>query len=331
MAHWPIPKGVIACLERLWQEGYQAHPVGGCVRDLLLGQQPEDYDICTSALPQQVLRLFERAIPTGIQHGTVTVLTTEGPVEVTTFRREGAYGDGRHPDGVVFDVGLEEDLARRDFTINAMALGPKGNIIDPFGGQEDLCRKQIRCVGNADARFQEDALRMLRAVRFGARLGFFLETQTQEAIVRNAGRVAQVSRERIKSEMEKTLLSQAPERAGDLIRWGLLAHLWPCRQCPDLSELRTLPPEPVPRWRGFCTATGFPLGCLPVERRLKRGVCHPEEAVLRQLALTGGELAALGLEGKEIGAVQRRLAAHVLVHPEDNCRTILLKLVKHSD
>lgn len=328
MGNWPIPAGVRGCLDTLRQAGYAAHPVGGCVRDLLLGRTPGDYDLCTSARPEQVMALFERTIPTGIQHGTVTVLTGDGPVEVTTFRREGGYADGRHPDGVAFDVGLTEDLARRDFTINAMALGPAGEVIDPFDGQADLKAGLIRCVGEPDRRFAEDALRMLRAVRFAAQLGFAIAPETEEAIRRNAGRMARVSGERIKAELEKILLSPHPERAGELLRWGLLAHLWPVCSCPDLSCLRELPPQPIPRWRGFCAATGFPIECLPVERALRRGVRHPEEEVLRRLALSGGELAALGLKGREIGAAQRKLALHVLEHPEDNRRDKLLELLK---
>ena len=331
MGKWPIPAGVNRCLEVLRRVGQAAHPVGGCVRDLLLGRRPGDYDVCTSARPEQVMALFERTIPTGIQHGTVTVLTEDGPVEVTTFRREGGYADGRHPDAVSFDVGLTEDLARRDFTINAMALGEQGEVVDPFGGQADLRAGLIRCVGEPDRRFGEDALRMLRAVRFAAQLGFAIESGTEAAIWRNAGRLSQVSGERIKAELEKTLLSPHPERAGDLIRWGLLAHLWPVTDCPDLDKLGAVSPEPIPRWRAFCGETGFPLETLPVERALRRGVRHPEEEVLHRLALSGGELAAMGLRGREIGAAQRRLALHVLEHPEDNRREKLLELLQKTD
>ena len=331
MGKWPIPAGVNRCLEVLRRVGQAAHPVGGCVRDLLLGRRPGDYDVCTSARPEQVMALFERTIPTGIQHGTVTVLTEDGPVEVTTFRREGGYADGRHPDAVTFDVGLTEDLARRDFTINAMALGEQGEVVDPFGGQADLRAGLIRCVGEPDRRFGEDALRMLRAVRFAAQLGFAIESGTEAAIWRNAGRLSQVSGERIKAELEKTLLSPHPERAGDLIRWGLLAHLWPVTDCPDLDKLGAVSPEPIPRWRAFCGETGFPLETLPVERALRRGVRHPEEEVLHRLALSGGELAAMGLRGREIGAAQRRLALHVLEHPEDNRREKLLELLQKTD
>ena len=276
------------------------------------------------------MALFPRTVPTGLKHGTVTVLTADGPVEVTTFRREGGYADGRHPDGVAFDVGLREDLARRDFTVNAMALGPAGEVIDPFGGQADLKAGVLRCVGDPDTRFAEDALRMLRALRFAAQLGFAVEENTLAAIGCNACRAALVSGERIKVELEKTLLSPRPEWAGEALRLGLLAHLYPETTCPDLTRLRELPPEPIPRWRGFCRETGFPIERLPVERALRQGVLHPEREAVKDLALSGGQLAALGLKGKEIGAVQRELAAHILAHPADNTREKLLELVEKS-
>ena len=193
---WPIPAGVRHCLETLDRELYYAYPVGGCVRDLLLGRTPGDWDVCTDARPERVMELFPRTVPTGLKHGTVTVLTEDGPVEVTTFRREGGYADGRHPDAVDFDATLAEDLARRDFTINAMALDERGMVIDLYGGQMDLFRRLIRCVGDPDTRFAEDALRMLRAVRFAAQLGFSIEEGTLAAIKRSARRAENLSGER---------------------------------------------------------------------------------------------------------------------------------------
>lgn len=323
-----LPPGVEACLSTLRGAGYAAHPVGGCVRDLLLGRVPEDYDVCTSALPEQVIALFDRTVPTGLKHGTVTVLTQDGPVEVTTFRREEGYADGRRPDRVAFDVGLTEDLSRRDFTINAMALDADGQVIDPFGGQAALGRRVVRCVGEPDRRFSEDALRMLRAVRFGAQLDFSIEPDTLEAIRRNAPKTARISGERIKAELEKILLSPRPERAGELLELGLLAHLYRGPAPPDLTGLRELPPSPIPRWRAFCNASGFPITALPVERALRRAVLHPETEALRTLTLSGGELLELGLTGADIGAMQRRLARHILTHPEDNGRQKLLVLAK---
>lgn len=322
-----IPAGVRACLNTLRKAGFAAYPVGGCVRDLLLGRTPDDYDVCTSALPGQVAALFPHTAPTGVKHGTITVLDPEGSVEITTFRREEGYSDGRRPDRVSFCAGLTEDLSRRDFTVNAMALGPAGEVIDPFGGQADLAAGRIRCVGDPERRFSEDALRMLRAVRFGAQLGFDIHPDTLKALQSQASSTRRVSRERIKAEMEKILLSPRPERVEALLRLGLLEHLYPVRTTPDLTVLGNLPPAPGPRWRGFCAATGFPITVLPVERALRRAVLHPEEEVLRQLALSGGQLAGLGLRGPEIGQLQRRLARHVLEHPEENRRERLLELV----
>ena len=167
-----LSAGARECLERLKSAGYAAYPVGGCVRDVLLGREPGDVDICTAAHPEAVMALFPRAVPTGIVHGTVTIPTEDGNVEITTFRRDGDYADARHPDSVSFDAGLLEDLRRRDFTVNAMAMDSDGEVIDPLGGRKDLRSKIIRCVGEVDRRFSEDALRMLRGVRFAAQLGF---------------------------------------------------------------------------------------------------------------------------------------------------------------
>lgn len=328
MRSWPIPAGVAALLDTLRGAGCEAHPVGGCVRDLLLGRTPGDYDVCTSARPEQVMALFPRTLPTGLRHGTVTVLTESGAVEVTTFRREGGYADGRRPDGVRFDVGLAEDLSRRDFTVNAMALSPEGAVIDPSGGQADLARRQIRCVGDPDRRFAEDALRMLRAVRFAAQLDFTIEDATLAAIRRNAGRTARVSGERVKAEVEKILLSGRPERVGLLLELGLLEHLYPVRTAPDLSGLGAAQAAPGPRWRAFCAATGFPITALPVSRALRRCVLHPETEQVKQLALSGGELERLGLEGPQIGRMQRRLARYLLEHPGENERERLLQMVR---
>lgn len=323
-----LPDGPAACLARLRAAGWAAYPVGGCVRDLLLGRAPGDVDLCTAARPETMLALFPEAVPTGLKHGTITVPTPDGPVEITTFRREGGYTDGRHPDAVTFDAGLDEDLARRDFTVNAMALAPDGAVIDRFGGREDLDRGLIRCVGEPDRRFAEDALRMLRGVRLCAQLGFTLEEETAAAINRNAFRTARVSRERIRAELEKTLLSPRPQWAEEMIRRGLLSHLYAFDRPWDLSALSALPAWPEERWRGFCGATGFPIGALPVERRLRRAVEHPELAAISALALSGGALMALGLSGTEIGAVQRRLARHVLEHPEDNTAQRLRALLE---
>lgn len=320
--------GSVDCLNRLWEAGYAAYPVGGCVRDLLLGREPGDVDLCTAARPETVLSLFGNAVPTGLKHGTVTIPTPTGNVEVTTFRREGGYTDSRHPDAVTFDAGLREDLSRRDFTVNAMALGPDGEVIDCFGGREDLERKLIRCVGDPDRRFSEDALRMLRAVRFCAQLGFVLEAETAAAIGRSAHLTEKVSRERLRVEMEKTLLSDRPEEIGGMIPAGLLRHLYDFPAGVDLSGLRDLPATPEARWRGFCGATGFPISALPVERKLRRAVEHPELEIIPTLALTPTDLMALGLQGPQISAAQKKLALYVLEHPRENSEESLKKLLR---
>lgn len=324
--------GAQMCLETLRLAGYAAYPVGGCVRDLLLGREPGDVDVCTAARPEEVMALFPRAIPTGLQHGTVTVPTETGNVEVTTFRREGGYADARHPDAVTFDAGLREDLSRRDFTVNAMALGREGEVVDPFEGREDLERKLIRCVGDPDKRFSEDALRMLRALRFCAQLGFVTDEATLAAMGRNAHLAEKVSRERIRVELEKTLLSPSPEEVSGMISAGLLSHLYafpeePCLRKRLFEALRPLPATPGARWRGFCEATGFPISALPVERSLRRAVDRPELDLIPTLALKPKDLMALGLEGPQISAAQKKLALHVLAHPEDNTEEKLKKLL----
>lgn len=322
-----LPAGARECLEALEGGGYAAYPVGGCVRDLLLGREPGDVDVCTAAHPEAVMELFSNAVPTGIAHGTVTVSTADGNIEITTFRRDGAYADARHPDAVSFDAGLREDLSRRDFTVNAMALSANGEVIDPFNGREDLKKGVIRCVGDPDVRFSEDALRMLRGVRFAAQLGFEIEEATRTAMERNAPLVSKVSRERIKAELEKTLLSQRPELAGEMISLGLLAHLYDFPEGFDLSRLSALPATAEERWQGFCAATGFPITALPVERRLRRAVEHPEAKLISVLALAPKDLMALGLEGPAISAAQKKLALHVLEHPEDNTPEKLKQLL----
>lgn len=326
-----LHSGSLDCLNRLRGAGWAAFPVGGCVRDLLLGREAGDVDICTSARPEAVLALFENAVPTGLAHGTVTIPTDTGNVEITTFRREGGYSDARHPDSVTFDAGLEEDLSRRDFTVNAMALAPDDSIIDLFGGREDLTHKLIRCVGEPDRRFSEDALRMLRGVRFCAQLDFTMEKNTAEALYRNAHLVRFVSKERIRTEMEKTLLSDRPEQIGTMVESGCLAHLYAFPRGLAWTVLRDVPAEKIARWRRFCQLTGFPIGILPVERVLRRGVEHPELAVIPTLALTGGDLMELGLRGAEISAAQKRLACHVLAHPEDNTREQLTKILRKTE
>ena len=188
--------------------GHEAFLVGGCVRDCLMGQSPQDWDVCTAAKPAEIQACFAHAVTihTGIAHGTVTVVSGGMPVEITTYRVEGPYSDGRHPDAVTFTDSLTEDLARRDFTMNAMAYHPAQGLVDPFGGQGAIAARQIVCVGDAAARFREDALRMLRGLRFAATLGFTIEPRTRDAMQRCAHLVHQISRERVHGELSKLLL-----------------------------------------------------------------------------------------------------------------------------
>ena len=204
--------GAAELLDTLHRAGYAAYVVGGCVRDSLLGLTPHDWDLCTSALPQQGMELFgeEKCIPTGLQHGTVTVKQGGGLYEITTFRTEGAYTDGRHPDEVHFVPDVREDLARRDFTINAMAYNEKEGLIDPFGGQADLQSGILRAVGVPHQRFTEDALRILRLYRFAARFGFAIDPPTAQAAQELCAHLDCVSVERIEEELAKLLSAPAP-------------------------------------------------------------------------------------------------------------------------
>jgi tRNA nucleotidyltransferase (CCA-adding enzyme) len=203
----PLPAGVARALSMMENAGYEAFIVGGCVRDALMGIPPKDYDITTSALPEETKAVFReyRVIETGIQHGTVTVMMEGMPLEITTYRTEGTYSDNRHPDSVSFTTSLREDVARRDFTMNAIAYSPTRGLIDHFGGEADIRAGIIRCVGDPDTRFREDALRMMRGIRFASVLGFRMEDDTAAAIRGNKERIPTVSAERIRVELTKLL------------------------------------------------------------------------------------------------------------------------------
>lgn len=368
-----LPSHVEGCCAALRRAGHGAYPVGGGVRDLLLGRVPQDWDVTTSARPEQILALFPGSVPTGGAHGTVTVPTPGGPVEVTPFRAEGGYSDGRHPDAVSFGVSLEEDLARRDFTVNALALAPDGTVIDPFGGLADLDAGVLRCVGDPARRFGEDRLRMFRAIRFAAQLNFTLHPELVHALGELGPQPHHLPAERIRPEVEKTLCAPAPHWAKLFFTSGLLHG-------PeiDTSPLTGLPCEPLPRWAGLASLMAEsghdPLPLLqslirdkklivPLSRGLalfreglpqdasgwrhalaRYGVpaCEAGAAMAqvqgheaprelldqvlaqrpclsaKELALSGRELAAMGLSGRDIGRAQRILLNHVLDHPEDN-------------
>jgi len=225
----------------LEEAGHRAYLVGGCVRDRLLGRPLKDADIATSAQPRQVMKLFPDAIPTGLKYGTVSVRMNGRLYEVTTFRSEAGYSDGRHPDRVEFVGDIREDLARRDFTINAMAAGTDGEILDPFGGRRDLEAGVIRCVGRAEERFAEDALRMLRGIRFAAELGFRLAPSVWKAILRQRERLRMGAVERVTAELDRMTAGSDPDRAWALlVRSGLAASLNVTLPVPDLEGLRTV-------------------------------------------------------------------------------------------
>ncbi len=251
-----VPEAARRIIEQLNTSGFEAYVVGGCVRDSLLGRQPEDWDITTSAKPEQVKEIFNRTVDTGIQHGTVTVLIDHEGYEVTTYRIDGEYEDGRHPKSVEFTGNLLEDLKRRDFTINAMAYSDREGLVDAFDGVKDLECRVIRCVGNPIDRFTEDALRILRAIRFSAQLDFNMEAETRAAISVIAPNMAKVSKERIQVELTKLLLSDHPGRLKDVYENGIGPYISKHfeaagRQPFEPERFTELPPVKHMRWSGF--------------------------------------------------------------------------------
>ena len=232
-----IPEQVNTILEKLHESGHEAYVVGGCVRDALLGREPNDWDITTSALPHMVKEIFPRTIDTGLRHGTVTVLIGREAYEVTTYRVDGVYEDGRHPKQVTFTPSLSEDLRRRDFTINAMAYDPDSGLVDLFGGQQDLSDGIIRAVGDPMQRFTEDALRILRAFRFAAQLGYGIDPDTLRAASELSQNLSKISSERIRDELEKILLSDNPDILMKAYEAGITAIFLPefdvCMETPQ--------------------------------------------------------------------------------------------------
>ena len=394
MAEIKPPKYVRQVLFTLQSRGYPAYLVGGCVRDMLLGQRPNDWDVCTGALPEQVLSLFPGSRPTGAQHGTVTVVVGSRQVEVTTFRAEGAYSDHRHPDAVRFVADLTADLSRRDFTMNAIAVSADGLFADPFGGVGDIRSGLIRCVGVPEQRFEEDALRMLRALRFSAKLGFSVDLITLEAIREKAPLAATLAAERVRDELEKTLLSGAPETLFTMSELGLLdAYLdapipadaplgalrqlprrrgerWACLglillrcgsaeslprfltrlkldkrtvdACEDVARMLAAPAPKEPRaWKRLLARYGVDAVSIAARcadaldggghyRSLRQVLKSGECFSLRHLAVTGDDLTALGLRGRDVGDTLRFLLDYVIDYPANNQRELLLALADRS-
>ena len=318
-----MDEGAAELLHALHAAGHAAYAVGGCVRDSLLGLTPHDWDLCTSALPQQVMELFgaQRCIPTGLQHGTVTVKQSGALYEITTFRTEGTYTDGRHPDEVHFVPDVRQDLARRDFTINAMAYNEKEGLVDPFGGQADLQSGILRAVGVPRQRFTEDALRILRLYRFAARFGFAIDLPTAQAAQELCAHLDCVSVERIEEELAKLLAAPAP--AAYLDEKILLVIL------PELTSEALAAAKPVV---DACPAGAenlpirlaallYSLGEDGTRRTLKRLRCSnaliEEAAVLVREATPGFTIYARRLLGKyNLCTVQRLAALGTALQPE---------------
>lgn len=383
-----LPEFVLKILSRLNESGYPAFIVGGPVRDMLIGNTPQDWDIATPALPDAVCSLFEKTVATGVKHGTVTVILDGGKAEVTTYRTEGKYSDNRRPDSVNFVLDLKEDLSRRDFTINAMAMSPKGVLTDYFGGASDLEKGIIRCVGNPVIRFEEDALRMLRALRFKAVLGFKIEDSTMGAIKKCAHLATALSAERVRDEIRKILLSGSPETLESLVDFGLLnSYLKPLsidlgglsglciNECPRLCALceKLIKNGLISSAEAFLTSLRFPAksvslvseaieilkaslprteqdvkkllrdyGTGPVSCAasasydegfsflLERVLASKECWSLKQLKIDGKDMEELGFRGTQVGAGLNSLLEHVIMHPTDNERNILLNLSKNQ-
>lgn len=235
-----VPDSVKFIITKLKENGYDAYAVGGCVRDSILGREPKDWDITTDAKPLEVKKIFKKTIDTGIQHGTVTVMIDHVGYEVTTYRIDGEYEDSRHPKEVVFTSNLKKDLERRDFTINAMAYNDYSGIVDEFDGISDMNNRIIRCVGNPIERFSEDALRIMRAVRFSAQLSFEIEKSTKEAVVTLADTLQNISKERIHTELLKTLMSDNPWKVKDMFELNIMQVILPNIDVNNASYIEEL-------------------------------------------------------------------------------------------
>ena len=328
-----LDPGAAALLDALHTAGYAAYAVGGCVRDSLLGRTAHDWDLCTSALPQQVMELFgaEQCIPTGLQHGTVTIKYGGQLYETTTFRTEGSYTDGRHPDAVQFVPDVREDLARRDFTINAMAYNEAEGLVDPFGGQADLQNGLLRAVGEPQQRFTEDALRILRLYRFAARFGFALDAATARAARQLAPHLDCISAERIQEELAKLLAAPQP---GAYLEPAVLAVVLPELTPESLTAAKPVVDacpageENLPvRWAALLGA----LGEADTRRVLKRlrcsNACIEETAVLVRETAEQGVCGSF-LLGHESGhSIARPTACGSRVPPQ---RTVLGETPAHA-
>ena len=384
------PKYVKHVLITLQTAGYRAFLVGGCVRDIILGRTPSDWDVTTNALPEEIMSVFPSSVPTGLQHGTVTVRVGRSRVEVTTLRTDGDYADHRRPGSVAYISDITTDLSRRDFTMNAIAISSDGLIIDPFNGSGDIKNSLIRCVGEPEKRFTEDALRMFRAIRFSAQLGFDIEEKTAAAIYGASNLAVHLAAERVRDELEKILISPRTERISRLLSFGLLdAFTLRPRASFEFARASTLPRNKLQRWAAFCclleinksiTSTesflrslrldnGTIKNCsagvtlallsLPQDARVWKEILaeHGTDAAmavaaaahmikpgnyiktlrallrsgecfsLNRLAVNGNDVMQLGLRGVEVGYALKDLLTHVLEHPGDNDKAILMDIL----
>lgn len=342
------PEHILRIISRLEARGFEAWCVGGCVRDALLSREPSDWDIASSALPEETLACFPelKALETGRAHGTVSLLTSSGPVEVTAYRIDGQYSGHRRPMGVSFSRDIKEDLARRDFTVNAMAYHPARGLLDPFYGRRDLSERILRCVGDPARRFDEDALRILRGARFSAALGFELEEGTLSAALGSLGLIGSLSGERVRDELTKLLCAPGARETLERYPEIVLAALPGLRALPKLLDA---PPRPVQRWAALlrdCSPAAarellmrlrFPNREISEITRLIRQLPLTPEGwglarrlelaglTVRELEVSGGDLMALGyLPGPGIGRALDTLLHAVLSGELPNDREALL-------
>ena len=312
-----LPAHAARAIEQLEGAGFETWAVGGCVRDSLRGAAPHDWDLCTAARPEQMKAVFagERVLETGLKHGTLTLLTDGGPLEITTFRADGGYSDGRHPDAVRFVGSVEDDLARRDFTVGAMAWHPARGLCDPYGGLDDLQDGILRAVGDPDARFTEDGLRILRAVRFASQLGFAVEPQTAAAMRRQVGRLDCVAAERVREELTRTLCGRFVQRAllsyRDVLA-AVLPELVPMFDCAQqnphhlydvwehsVRAVGQVPAVPALRWAMLLHDCGKPACKTIDEKGVGHFYGHPKvsreiaERIVQRLRFSGAESARI--------------------------------------
>lgn len=338
-----IPKNVKLIIDVLEQNGFEAFAVGGCVRDTILKRAPQDWDITTSAHPLQVKQLFRKTLDTGIKHGTVTVMIGRVGYEVTTYRIDGEYNDSRHPEKVEFTADLIEDLKRRDFTINAMAYNPQIGIVDAFDGLGDIERKMIRCVGVAEERFGEDALRILRAVRFSAQLGFEIEEDTMKAIKEMSSTLENISAERIRTELEKLLLSDNPSKLITAYDTGITQVILPefdkmmeCMQNTPyhkynvgehtIKVIENVPKNRVMRWSALLHDVAKP----EVMILDKKGRTHFKGHAEKGSEMAPDIMRRIRMDNKTIKTVSRLIACHDDRPAENGCTSEAVRRSVHK-